>query len=228
MSFFVPHRVDTPELLDEASAPRPDMERSLRDLRRINRYMGGIRVYRRLLSRFGSPSRLSILDLGTGSSDLLESVGGGALKVGVDFKIDHLLYGRELRRRHGIHTRIALVVADATRLPFRTGAVDVVTSGHFAHHFTPDENAAMLRDALQIARLGVAVNDTNRHRVPLAWVGLLSAMRLVGRITRVDAPASVMRGYTPEEARAFAEKTGASRVEIVAMWPFRTGILLWK
>lgn len=228
MSLLVPRRVDAPELLDEHDAPRADMERSLRDLRRINRYMGGISVYRRLLRRLAGRdgSRLAILDLGTGTSDLLESMNGDGLRVGLDFKIDHLLYGRELRRNG--QRNIALIVGDAKNLPFREAVVDVITSAHFAHHFTPDENAAILRESLRIARLGVAVNDTNRHRVPLLWVRILAALRLVGRITQSDAPGSILRGYTADEARAFATRTEASRVEIVGMWPFRTGILLWK
>ncbi len=230
MSLLVPKRIDAPELLDEEDAPRPDMERSLRDLRRFNRYMGGTRVYRRLLRRLAgrSSSRLAIIDLGTGTSDLLESVSGDGLRVGLDFKIDHLLYGRELRRKRKAGQKIALVVGDATNLPFRERAADIVTSSHFAHHFTPDENASMLRESLRVARRGVVVSDTNRHRVPLLWVQLMAAFRLVGRITRSDAPGSIARGYTPEEARAFATRSGASRIEIVAMWPFRTGVLLWK
>jgi hypothetical protein len=229
MSLLVPKRVDEPELLDEHDAPRQDMERSLRDLRRINRYLGGIGVYRRLLRRLGGgdASRLSVLDLGTGTSDLLANTWGNGLKVGLDFKIDHLLYGREMRRING-RENIALVVGDARNLPFRGGVIDIVTSSHFVHHFTADENTAILRESLRIARRGVAVNDTNRHHVPLLCVRLLAALRLVGRITRSDAPGSVLRGYTPDEARAFAAPAGASRVEIVPMWPFRTGLLLWK
>jgi ubiquinone/menaquinone biosynthesis C-methylase UbiE len=213
---FTPPRVDEPELLDEDNAPRPDMERSLRDLRRINRWLGGIGVYRRLLKRYGSAR--SIIDVGTGTSDLLEKVGG--LRVGVDINLNHLLY----RRTPGIHK----VVADARRLPFRDDVVDVVTAAHFIHHFAPDDAASLLREWLRVAKRGVIVNDTLRHYIPLAMVILLAKLRLVGRITRFDAPASVRRGYTVEEARAFADAAGAARAEVVRAWPFRFGILLWK
>lgn len=213
---LTPPRVDEPELLDENDAPRADMERSLRDLRRINRWLGGIGVYRRLLKRFGGAR--SIIDVGTGTSDLLEKVGG--IRVGVDINLNHLLY----RRTPGIHK----IVADARRLPFRDGVVDVVTAAHFIHHFAPDDAASLLREWLRVAKRGVIVNDTLRHYVPLAMVVLLAKLRLVGRITRFDAPASVRRGYTVEEARAFADAAGAARAEVVRAWPFRFGILLWK
>ena len=188
-------RVDAPELLDEHDAPRADVERSLRDLRRINRWLGGISIYRRLLRRLNagraSARPASVLDVGTGSSDLLESLGGG-FRVGLDFKIEHLLHGKA--------DGIRRVAGDALRLPFRDGAVDVVTSSHFFHHFTPEENARILAESLRVSRHGVAVTDTLRHFVPLLVVQLLAVLRLVGRITRLDAPASVRRGYVASEA----------------------------
>jgi len=216
---FVPKRIDTPELLDEHDAPREDMERSLRDLRRFNSIYGGARVYRRLLRRMAQHSPLSILDVATGTADVLESRSG--FRVGVDFKIDHLLYMRQ-------GTQVKRVVANALLLPFRSNAFEVVTSAHFFHHLTPEQNAEMLREALRVARRGVIVNDTRRHYVPYLFVRLLSALRLVGRITRNDAPASILRGYTIEEVRSIAANINATRAQVVRAWPYRFGLLLWK
>src|SRR5437762_3001938 len=135
---FTPTRIDEPELLDEIDPPREDMERSLRDLRRFNRWAGGISIYKRLLRRHGGAD--SVLDLGTGTSDLLESI-DVRFCAGTDIKFDHLLYIR--------NARIRKVVADARRLPFRDRAFDVITSAHFFHHFSPEENEEMLREALR-------------------------------------------------------------------------------
>jgi ubiquinone/menaquinone biosynthesis C-methylase UbiE len=211
-------RVDTPELLDEHDAPREDVERSLRDLRRFNSMFGGARVYRKLLDRF-NPHPQSLLDVATGTADNIENATG--FRVGIDFKIDHLLY-----MRNG--SQVQRVVGDALRLPFRNNAFEIVTSAHFFHHLTPEENRDMLRDALRTARRGVIINDTRRHWMPYLFVKLLGALRLVGPITRNDAPASILRGYTIDEARAIAADCGASRVEVVRVWPFRFGLLLWK
>ena len=120
------------------------------------------------------------------------------------------------------------VVADANQLPFRDDSVDVVTSSHFFHHFEPEENASILRGALRIARIAAIASDTRRHRLPFLFVKLLGILHLVGRITAYDGPASVARGYTADEARAVGEMTGASRVDVVTMMPFRFGLLLWK
>lgn len=201
------------------------MHRSLDDLRRINRYLGGIAIYRRMLNRLaaGADQRLTVLDLGTGTSDLLEGLDrAGLLAVGLDFKFQHLLYGKTL----GGKTR--RVAADAFRLPFASDSVDVVTSAHFFHHFSPDENVGILEEALRVARIGVAVNDTRRHHLPLLFTRIIGSLGLVGRITKFDAPASVLQGYTLAEVRDIAVRVKARRAAVVRAFPFRFGLLLWK
>ena len=212
---LTPPRTDMPELLDEHNAPAADVERSLRDLRRFNRYLGGTYIFRRLANTFAPVD--SIIDLGAGSADNLECVRGPRLRIALDFKIDHLSSAVVHR-----------VVADAMRLPFRSASVDLVTSAHFLHHFSPDENEAILRESLRVARKGVAVNDTRRHYVPLLFVKLIGALRLVGRITRFDAPASIRRGYTIPEARSIAARVASSAATVERAFPWRLAILLWK
>jgi ubiquinone/menaquinone biosynthesis C-methylase UbiE len=217
-SMLTPPRVISDELLDEHDAPRADVERSLRDLRRFNAWAGGRRIYRSLVRRFQPHS---VLDIGAGSCELVESLSANCFRIGLDFKIDHLVY---LREGSPVHR----VVGDALHLPFREGAVDAVTSNHFFHHFSAEENESILAEALRVARKGVAMNDTRRHYVPLAFTLLLAKLHLVGRITRNDAPASVRQGYTLGEARAIAERVPAPRRAVVRKFPYRFGILLWK
>lgn len=195
----------------------------MRDLRRFNRWYGGAGVYRRLLQRM-APDRdapLTVADIATGNAAIFEMVRRWRRlrAIGVDFKIDHLLNSR---------AQAQLVAANALQLPFRDGAVDVVTSAHFFHHLTPDQNVDMLREALRVSRRGVIINDTRRHIVPYLVVRLISVLHLVGRITRNDAPASIRRGYAPDEVREIAKRVPARRFEVVRAWPFRFGLLLWK
>lgn len=215
---FTPERTESEELLDEGGVEPADRERSLRDLRRINRYLGAVPVYRRIVRRF---TPRSILDLGVGTADLLESVPHVPLRIGLDFNLDHLLYLRE-------GSPVLRVVGDAQKLPFRDDSVDLITSSHFFHHFSPDENDVILRESLRVARKGVGVTDTQRNYVPLLFIVLLGALRLVGRVTRLDGPASVRQGYTVSEARDIASRTSAAKYRVERKWPFRFVLTLWK
>jgi len=229
MNILTPSRVATNELLDEHDAPLDDVERSLRDLRRFNTWCGGVRAYRilieRLLARHHERDRaLRILDLGTGTSDLLESLPGDVLsRIGVDLKIEHLRYGRTLGAN-----RTSPVSGNAKALPFLDDSVDIVTSSHFFHHFSPDENRQILAESLRVSRVGVAVTDTRRHYAPWLFCRTLAMLGLVGEITKFDAPASVLQGYTKSEAEKIACMVVAPRFEIVPILPFRFGLLLWK
>ena len=219
---FTPPRINEPELLDEHDAPRAEMERSLRDLRRINRWLGGIPIYRRVVrALLGDRANATVLELGAGTADLLDSLPPSYTTIALDFNINHLLYLRK-------ESRAMRVVGDAARLPFRDGSVDAITSAHFFHHFSPEENVGILTDAMRVARVGVAINDTRRHYAPLLFMLLAGALRLVGRITAYDGPASVRRGYTRPEALAIAERVPASRRRVIHCMPFRFGLLLWK
>ncbi|MGH9418571.1 MAG: class I SAM-dependent methyltransferase, partial [Thermoanaerobaculia bacterium] len=174
----------------------------------------------RLVRRF-APSAKIVADLGAGTADLLDALPAEVITIAVDLNIKHLAYQRD-------RSRAMRVVADAMRLPFRDNSVDIVTSSHFFHHFEPDENAAILNGALRIARIGAMASDTRRHILPYLFTKLLAKLHLVGRITAFDAPASVARGYTAEEAQAVGEKTRAVRLAVVTLIPFRFGLLLWK
>jgi demethylmenaquinone methyltransferase/2-methoxy-6-polyprenyl-1,4-benzoquinol methylase len=175
-------------------------------------------MYRALIRRFGPRS---IVDIGAGTCDQLEAFPDIPLRVGMDFNLAHLAYLRDGSRVHR-------VVGDAHRLPFRDGAVDLVTSSHFFHHFSPEENRDILRESLRVVRKGVAVTDTRRHYIPLLFMVVLGFLRVIGRVTALDGPASVRQGYTLDEARDVAQRAGAAKWDLVRRWPFRWAILLWK
>lgn len=224
MKLLEPARHPSHELLDEHDAPMPDVVRSLEDLCWINRYAGGLRIYRSLVREIANDRELQLLDLGTGSSDLLTSIGRLSRRsCGLDFKIEHLAWGRKAHPQLDINR----VAADAFRLPFRDESFDVVTSGHFFHHFSLDENRRIIEEALRVARVGVAINDTRRHLAPLAFVRLLALTPRFGRITKEDAPASVLQAYTLSEMREFASTLGR-RTRVVRRFPYRFGLLVWK
>jgi ubiquinone/menaquinone biosynthesis C-methylase UbiE len=228
MPLLLRDRVPSHELLDEHDAPWDETTRSLRDLRMINQFAGGIRTYRRLLQRLSGREPIAgkvVLDLGTGTSDLLADAEReySIRSIGLDFKIDHLLYGRSIEA-----DQVRRICGNAMTLPFADASVDIVTSAHFFHHFSPEENRSIIAEALRVARLGIAINDTRRHLAPFVTVKFLGLLRMTGRITRHDAPASVRQGYTMREVEQIVAPFRTHRIELVKSWAFRFGLLIWK
>ncbi len=204
MSFWVPVRVPSEEILDGDVSPL-EAEASLSDIEWVHRHLGGRILLRRhllpLLERIaGGPGRrLSLLDLGCGSGhvgrDLVLAFGrrGGLLDVlGLDLKISHARLAERGRS----------VTADALRLPFSDGSADVVFSTLFLHHFSPEDLRRLLLDARRVARKAVISFDLSRHRVAAAAISVIGPLAFRTRISTHDGRASVLAAYTPAEIAA--------------------------
>jgi SAM-dependent methyltransferase len=204
-------RVIVPEMLDHAP---PDVTRaSLRDLARINRYLGGYYVLGRLFASVARPAdSFSVLDVGAASGDM-----GAAIRrrypharvTSLDYKADHLAQASDPK-----------LVADAFGLPFRPASFDFVFSSLFLHHFTDDQVAELFRGFRSLARRAVLAIDLERG--PLAYHFLPRSRWLFGwqDITINDGQISVAAAMKKHELRALAVRAGLRdpRVRVHRPW----------
>jgi len=209
VSLLVPDRRPSRELLDDPSLPDSEMRLSLADLDFVHRHWGASRALARYLGpRLGVPGRpASILDVGAGAASVarrlrarLDGLGGQVRVTALDLQWRHLASGRRSPGRDPV----TLVAADVFRLPFPDRAFDFAVSTLFFHHFSPDENRAILAELLRVARIGFAVLDLRRHRVPLALVAVAGRAFFRSRVSMLDGVASVRQAYTAAEAQAIA------------------------
>jgi hypothetical protein len=215
----------TPELLDSDAGTAEERATALADLRRINRWFGGVSTTRKLIERIVRQTgrrELSLLDVATGSGDVPRGAAQALARTGVRLQVT-------LADRSPAHLRpgARCVAADAMALPFRDGSFDLVSCGLFAHHLEPEELARFAGEALRVARVAVLINDLRRSWTHLALV--YAGLPLYrSRLTRHDAPASVRRAYTPAEIAEILGHTPAARIEIHRSYLCRMGILVWR
>jgi ubiquinone/menaquinone biosynthesis C-methylase UbiE len=220
-------RVVRPEILDFRTASSADIHGSLRDLRRINRWFGGIHTSSFLVNQAlkgRNPQQVSLLDVGSATGD-----GPAALQKSLAAR--NVQLRATLLDRDNIHFgvngfHVPRVQADAVQLPFRDATFDLVICSLFAHHLEPDQVVAFAREALRVSRIALLVNDLRRSALHLAFV--YAGVPLFSRITRHDAPTSVLRSYTPSEMTTMLRSAGASRVEMHNSYLFRMGAIAWK
>lgn len=123
-------RAIQPELLECAGAE--SAHRNLRDIARINRWLGGHRALLRILRDLvGSDEHFSLLDVGAGSGDMGRCVTRHFRNASV-VSLDH----REFHLRRAPSPR---VVAEALKLPFSKRAFDLVLCSSVLHHFADCE-----------------------------------------------------------------------------------------
>jgi Methyltransferase domain len=204
-------RVIVPEMLDHAP---PDVARaSLRDLARVNRFLGGYYVLGRLFSSIVKPAdSFSVLDIGAASGDMGAAIRRRyprALVTSLDYKGDHLAQAADPK-----------VVADAFRLPFPPASFDFVFSSLFLHHFTNDQVVELFRSFRGLARRAVLAIDLDRG--PLAYHFLPKTRWLFGwhDITISDGQISVAAAFQKDELLAIALHAGLSnpRVRVHRPW----------
>ena len=223
-------RVPTPELLDTDAGTPAEIAESLNDLRRINRWFGGtstaVDLIRRVAHCEKGTIHLSLLEIAAGSGYVPRTARDRLAPHGIHLSLT-------LLDRSASHVGSALangdgtIVADACQLPFRDSSFDLVSSNLFLHHLAPDELVACVREGLRVCRRAVLINDVIRHPIHLALV--YAGMPLYrSRLTRHDAPASVLQAYKQEEMLALLRRTSAARIEIKTYYLFRMGVIVWK
>ncbi len=225
---LTPKRIYEEELLDAGKGTDEDVARSLTDLRRINHFLGGKRVVMRALSSClekMNTSRVSLLDVGTGSADipmaaatLCRERGFDPFVAAVDLSERNLRVARE---RLGVSSDIHFVRADSLKLPFPERSFDFVTASLFLHHFRDEDVVSLLADFGRIARRAVIVNDLVRNLVPYYFTRIAGPFLAWSFLTRNDGPVSVLRGFTADELDELAGRAGLVSTEVNRLFPYR-------
>jgi hypothetical protein len=221
-------RVDAPEILDSDACSSADVEATLRDIGRVNRWFGGVATTQKMVERAARASgakNLSLLEVAAGSGEVPEIVRQRLARRGITLDVTLL----DRQRSHlpaGNHS----VVGDALDLPFGDGAFDLVSCSLFAHHLNAQQLAQFVREGLRVSRRALLINDLVRHPLHLALVYAGYAI-MRSRVAWLDGLTSVRRAYVPDEIRsilASAFSPAAAQVEISRNYLFRMGVIVWK
>ena len=233
MIFSAPPRNLRPELLDLDEAPFEEVKDSLQDVQRVNRYLSGYRVLLHHIGHFfdrhNSSQPLHILDAATGSADQPLEVVRYARQRGVPVQVTAIDINRKMLRFAQEEARgfpeIRFVQCDVLNMPFAKDSFDVVVNSLALHHFSREHAVTMLKSFSRLARRGVIVNDLHRSRVAHASIYILTRLLTQNRLTRYDAPVSVMNAFTPEEMRTMAQEAGWQQFVVHRHFPYRIALV---
>jgi ubiquinone/menaquinone biosynthesis C-methylase UbiE len=203
------------ELLDRPDNSDEEIRGNLLDLERLNRYFGGVRTVLLHMSRMigaRSQTRVTILDIATGGADIPRAICRWARSRKLAVTVEAVDRSEQVlavaRGRLTDYPEIRLRRAEVPPLPYSDRSFDFAISSQLLHHLTEAEGVRLLRDMGRVTRLGVIVTDLVRSR--RAYISTAIATRLLrtSRLTRNDAPVSVLRAYRPDEALRMAAEAG--------------------
>jgi SAM-dependent methyltransferase len=216
------------EMMDLPGNPKELLVEDLRNLRTINRYLGGYRGVLKGLRGLVSKtrmSRFSLLDVGTGSGDIPKVIVQWARNQGIEAKVVALeldpVTVAEAAHQTQQWPEIVVVRADGMAPPFQETSFDFVLSSQMLHHFSDEKIVALLRTWSRIARKAILVSDLVRD--PLAYYGVRVITHLFTRneMTRFDGPLSVRRALTLNEWRELFRGAAIGSFRVVPIFPYR-------
>jgi ubiquinone/menaquinone biosynthesis C-methylase UbiE len=224
-----PHRSKDAEILDGENYDSDELAENFRDIRRVNRLLGGtsaiLRFLPGLFESLPANQPTTILDLATGIGDIPVAIVQWAKRhdrqvhiVASDSSSEILALAQ---KETAAHMEISIARYDARAVPLPDRQFDIVLCSLSLHHFAPDDATQVLREMRRLARTGVVVNDLYRSRA--GYVAAWAAARLTtrNRLTRNDAPLSVLRAYTPDELGALLHQAGFTSPSITKHFWFR-------
>ncbi|WP_171651677.1 methyltransferase domain-containing protein [Paenibacillus foliorum] len=220
--------------MDDFSLGGPELREALRHLRRLNRIFGAAKptLYgiRQLWTDAGKPSRLSILDIGSGSGDVNRYLLRWADTNRIDLKITLVDITEEACEEAKLfflnEPRIQVMQHDLFALP--EAYADVVTGTQFVHHFAEGELPTVVDKMLKTSRFGVVINDIHRHWI--AWAAVWITTRLISKNQYIlnDGPLSVAKGFRSADWKLLRKAMGLSKMLYAWRPLFRYVVVIQK
>jgi ubiquinone/menaquinone biosynthesis C-methylase UbiE len=209
-------------MVDRPDADPRLLRGELRNLRIINRYLGGLAAVRGALLPMimGTPPGQSprLLDLAAGSADQAVSIARVCRRlerrvaiVAVDNNAAVLADARE---QAADFDEIRFEHADVRALRFPDRSFDVVLCSLALHHFSRTAAVGLFREMDRICRIGFVLSDLSRSRLALVCAWLYTRATTTNVMTRTDAIASVRAAFTEPELADMATEAGVGVLEI--------------
>ena len=232
-AFFFPPRNLRDELLDLDEAPYEEVRDSLQDVATVNRYLSGYRVLLHHVEPFlkaHKPDRpFAVLDAATGSADQPIALVKLARRLGVPIHITAIDINAKMlklaQQEIAAFPEIRLVQCDILDMPFREASFDLTINSLSLHHFGWEKAVSILRAIYKFGQLGMVVNDLHRSRIAHAVIFILTRIFTRNRLTRYDAPVSVMNAFTPKEFHQLAQEAGVEPAEVHRHFPYRIALI---
>ncbi len=207
------HRQRHHEWMDAPDADPQLLARSLKFIRRVNRWVGytaaTISHLDRFSRRWDRDQRIDIIDFATGSADVPLAIlkwgdrrGLNLRIVGVDL---HAATARAARQASD-DPRLRIVRADMLNLPFEPNSFDYAICSMALHHLADDQAVAALVAMDRVSRRGVIASDILRGARAYFWVRLFTLMS--NPMVKHDAAVSVLQAFNPQEVLALRDQAG--------------------
>ena len=216
------------ENIDKGTYTSEEYEGCLVELRRVNEWLGDVKVLRESLFAaidLAGLSSFSVLDVGAGSGELLRTTAKWARETNRAAS----LVGLELNERSAQaileesvdFPEISSVQADGLVLPFPDHSFDYVIQSLTLHHFDDRGAVNVIREMNRVAARDIFVIDLHRNPVAYFFYTTVGRLFLHNRLLREDGALSILKSFTPDEMAKLGHQAGLTNVKVEKHFPSR-------
>lgn len=217
------------ELMDNPDIKPKDLEQALADIKTVNRMLGGnsitINTVFDLMQTVSTEREITILDIGCGDGEMLRSIGLEAKKrkkkvrlIGWDIHEECLNQARSIDTIVQICFEQKNILKPLSEAP---NSIDIIISTLTLHHLTNDEVTLFLQKSVEMASMGIVINDLQRSRLAYRLFQCFSFFFIKGFVAKNDGLVSIQRGFVKKELESFADRLVLKHSKIKWRWAFR-------
>ncbi|MDC6405618.1 MULTISPECIES: methyltransferase domain-containing protein [Maribacter] len=221
------------ERLDDFQGSQKELDFILEDINRVNRLLGGIHITSNAVFRMFREHKqesYTILDVGCSDGDMLRKLALKARKlnirihfIGLDLNKDAL----EIARKKSVDfPEISYLNRDVFTLD--SIEVDIVITTLTLHHFSNANIPIFLERFVNMAHIGVIINDLQRSRLAYYLFKAFSVIFIKTETAKNDGLISILRGFKKKELQTFSDQVPNVQHKISWKWAFRYRWILKK
>lgn len=224
------------EIMDDFSLQGRELERTLKDLDKVNRWLGGNKItlegWEVVLNSACYLQPVKILDVGCGNGSLLKEVAQYGRQKGIKMQllgIDANENAIKLAKENtSDYPEITFKSMDIFSEEFMNQKVDIILCTLTLHHFTDPEITLLLKNFVRKAQMGIVINDLHRSRLAYYLFQAFCAVFIDNEIARKDGLTSISRSFKKGELEKFGKGLEVRAQKINWKWAFRYQWILLK
>ena len=221
-------RSDQAELMDDFQDGIDELRVVFEDINRVNRILGGNMITINAvaeLMRKNPKKAYTILDMGCGDGNMLREVarfckrqGIQVRLIGVDLNENALILAKEASKDF---PEIEFRYQDILDLKTETLDCDIVINTLTMHHFTDVQLSVFLKKFIELAKLGVVINDLHRSRLAYYLFQLFSIIFIKTKVAKIDGLISISKGFVKSDLLSYSQRLSSVTHFIKWKWAFR-------
>ena len=224
-------RSGEPELLDDPSLVVDNLHENLRDLSRVNRYLGGYSTLLKGLCKLipsSSIGKIHLVDIGCGDGDNLVYMAKLARKKGWNIRFTGIDISEAMvklaKTKTDAFPEIKIEHTSVFSEGFKKIRADIYTLSLVLHHFENQQIITLINSISEKA--DVLVTDLQRNRLAYLLFILFAQLFRFSFISRHDGLLSVKKSFSRRDWHYLLANSGINGASVTWSWSFRYLVLI--